>query len=571
VSKSRVRELSQQGDRLFSKRQPLMSLWQTMAENFYPYRADFTTTRALGDEFASNLMTGRPVLAQRDLGNALSSMLRPRGVAWFHARTGDEQINNDATAKQWLDAKSDVMRRAMYDQHSGFIRATKQGDNDFVAFGQTVISVEPNRYLDGILYRNWHLKDVAWCENAEMQIDTVHRNWQLEARQLQRMLPDKVASDVKKLARNEPYREIKCRHIIIPEDEYDLPVEKKGRRNRLPFTSILIDVEHDTILEEVPAKRLSYVIPRWVTVAGSQYAYSPSTVVALPDARLLQQMTLTMLEAGQKAVDPPLKATAEAIQGGVNTFAGGITWVDAQYDERAGAALERLMDRPGELNWGESLQDRIEKMITEAFFLNVINLPEAQSQGDKMTAYETKERVKEYIRRALPLFEPMEVEYNGGLCEQTWNVAMDLGVFGPMDDMPDILRNYARAGRDINWQFESPLQAANERLKVEAFNQASQLLSQAAQLDPGVRFDVDIDTAFRDALGAVTPATWVVPVEVANSKKAQEQQIQRATQAAQAMAGAADVATKVGGAVEQLGTAAQSVQAARGAQQGVAA
>lgn len=542
-----------------------MSLWQTMAENFYPYRADFTTSRALGDEFASNLMTGRPVLAQRDLGNALSSMLRPRGVAWFHARTGDEQINNDATAKQWLDAKSDVMRRAMYDQHSGFIRATKQGDNDFVAFGQTVISVDPNKFLDGILYRNWHLKDVAWCENSELVIDTIHRNWQLEARALVKLFPEKVSGDVKKLARNEPYREVKCRHIIIPEDEYDLSVEKKGRRNRLPFTSIYIDVEHDTILEEVPAKRLNYVIPRWVTVAGSQYAYSPSTVVALPDARMLQQMTLTMLEAGQKAVDPPMKATAEAIQGGVNIYAGGITWVDAQYDERAGAALERLMDRPGELNWGESISDRIEKMITEAFFLNVINLPESQG-GDKMTAYETQERVKEYIRRALPLFEPMEVEYNGGLCEQTWNVALDLGMFGSFEDMPDQLR-----GHDINWQFESPLQEANSRLKAEAFNQAGQLLAQAAQLDPGVRFDLDIDTAFREALGAIVPANWVVPVEVANSKKEQEQQIQRATQAAQAMAGAADVATKVGGAVEQLGTAAQSVQAAQGAQQGVAA
>jgi hypothetical protein len=563
VSKSRVRELTEQGNRLFSKRQPLLSLWQTMAENFYPYRADFTTSRALGDEFASNLMTGRPVLAQRDLGNALSSMLRPRGVAWFHARTGDEAINNDATAKQWLDAKSDVMRRAMYDQHSGFVRATKQGDNDFVAFGQTVISVDPNRYLDGILYRNWHLKDVAWCENSELVIDTIHRNWQLEARALQKLFPDKVSGDVRKLARNEPYREIKCRHIIIPEDEYDLSVEKKGRRNRLPFTSIYIDTEHDTILEEVPAKRLNYVIPRWVTVAGSQYAYSPSTVVALPDARMLQQMTLTMLEAGQKAVDPPLKATAEAVQGGVNWYAGGITWIDAAYDERSGAAVERLLDRPGELNWGESVSDRIEKMISEAFFLNVINLPEAQG-GDKMTAYETQERVKEYIRRALPLFEPMEVEYNGGLCEQTWNVAMDLGMFGSFEDMPEQLR-----GHDINWQFESPLQEANSRLKSEAFVQAGQLLQQAAELDPGVRFDLDIDTAFREALNGIVPANWIVPVEVANSKKAQEQQIQRAQQAAQAMAGAADVATKVGGAVEQLGTAAQSVQVAQG--QGAAA
>jgi hypothetical protein len=121
------------------------------------------------------------------------------------------------------------------------------------------------------------------------------------------------------------------------------------------------------------------------------------------------------------------------------------------------------MDRPGELNWGESLQERIEKMISEAFFLNVINLPEAQG-GDKMTAYETQERVKEYIRRALPLFEPMEVEYNGGLCEQTWNVAMDLGMFGPMDDMPPVLLDYARAGQDINWQFPEPV-AGSQRAR----------------------------------------------------------------------------------------------------------
>lgn len=558
MSKARVRELVQQGDRLFSKRQPLMSLWQTMAENFYPYRADFTTSRSLGDEFASHLMTGRPVLAHRDLGNALSSMLRPRGTAWFHARTGDEEINNDATSKQWLDGKSDVMRRAMYDQRSGFIRATKQGDNDFVAFGQTVLSVEPNKYLDGMLYRNWHLKDIAWCENDELVIDIIHHNWQLEARALLKKFPDKVDGKVRKLARDEPYREIKCRRIILPEDEYDLSVDKKGRRNRLPFNSILIDCEHDTILEEVPAKRSPYVIPRWVTVAGSQYAYSPSTVVSLPDARLLQQMTLTILEAGQKAVDPPLKATAEAIQGGVNTFAGGITWVDAAYDERMGPALERLMDRPGELGWGDAREEKLERLISEAFFLNVINLPEAQG-GEKMTAYETQERIKEYIRRALPLFEPMEVEYNGGLCEQTWNVAMDLGMFGSFEDMPPQLR-----GHEIAWQFESPLQAANDRVKSEAFVQAGQLLAQAAQLDPGVRFDLDIDTAFRDALGGIAPAKWIVPKEVAASNKAQEAQIQRAQQAAQAMGMGADVATRVGGAVEQLGTAAQSVQAANG-------
>jgi hypothetical protein len=176
-------------------------------------------------------------------------------------------------------------------------------------------------------------------------------------------------------------------------------------------------------------------------------------VVALPDARLIQQMTLTLLEAGQKAVDPPLKATAEAIVGGVNTFNGGLTWVDYEYDERMGAAIEPLIDTSRfNLAWGESREQQVEKLITEAFFLNVINLPE-NTGAEKMTAYETSERVKEYIRRALPLFEPMETEYNGGLCELTWQYAMDMGAFGSFEDMPPVLR-----GHEINWQFESPLQ-----------------------------------------------------------------------------------------------------------------
>jgi len=551
--KSKAKTLIEQGDRLFSKRGSILSLWQTIAEQFYPIRADFTTSRSLGDEFASHLMTGRPVLAHRDLGNSLSAMLRPRGQAWFHARTGDEAINNDSSAKRWLDAKSDVMRRAMYDNRSQFIRATKQGDNDFIAFGQTVVSVDPNKNLDGVLYRNWHLKDVVWCEDEELRINRVDRNWKLEACHLVRLFKDTASQAVKDAAEKDPYREIKCRHIVLPADQYEL--EKKPKNaSRFPFVSLYVDCENDTILEEKPAKRINYVIPRWVTIAGSQYAHSPATVVALPDARLLQQITLTLLEAGQKAVDPPWKATSEAVQGGVNAFAGGITWVDPEYDERLGAALEPLMSGNPNLTWGDAREEKIERMISEAFYLNVINLPEA-AQGDKMTAYETQQRVQEYIRRALPLFEPMEVEYNGGLCEATWDVAMDLGMFGSFEDMPEMLK-----GRELVWQFESPLQAANERVKSEAFIQSSQLLTQAMQLDPSVRYDLDIDTAFRDALGGIAPAKWIVPVEQAEQSKAQERQLQQAQQAAQAMATGADVATRMGTAVESAGNAAQAVR-----------
>ena len=101
--KTRVQDLLQIGDQLYSRRFPLLTLWQSFAENFYPLRADMTRQRYISEEFASYLMTGRPVLAHRELANALSSILRPRGMDWFQARTASDAVNNDRACKAWLD------------------------------------------------------------------------------------------------------------------------------------------------------------------------------------------------------------------------------------------------------------------------------------------------------------------------------------------------------------------------------------------------------------------------------------------------------------------------------------
>ena len=55
---ARAREVAEIGDRLFSARLPVLTLWQEIALNFYPERADFTASRALGEEFAAHLMSG---------------------------------------------------------------------------------------------------------------------------------------------------------------------------------------------------------------------------------------------------------------------------------------------------------------------------------------------------------------------------------------------------------------------------------------------------------------------------------------------------------------------------------
>jgi hypothetical protein len=490
-----VAELIQLGQQLFEKRGTLLSLWQEIADNFYPERADFTVSRSLGTDFASNLMSSYPVLCRRDLGDSFSSMLRTNAKEWFGMSILDREILSH-NAKKWLQAKSKLQRRMMYDSRTGFVKSTKQGDHDFATFGQAVISVDLNRNMDGLLYRNWHLRDVAWVEDENGQIDTIIRRWKPTVRDLMKMWPGKLPDSIKNLMAKEPFKEFEAYHAVMPATHYH-----DGKNYRTPYVSVYVLVEGEIELECVGSWTLKYVIPRWQTVSGSQYAYSPATIAALPDARLIQSMTHVLLEAGEKAVTPPMVAVQEAIRSDLAVYAGGVTWVDSEYDERLGEVLRPLTQDRNGVPLGIEMARDTKDIIKEAFYLNKLSMP--QTAGD-MTAYEVGQRVQEYIRQAMPIFEPIEQEYNGALCEMTFETILHANGFGSMEDMPKELQD-----EEIQFVFESPLHEATERAKSQVFIEARNLLAEAVALDPTASYMIDAKVAIRDVLDGIgVPTTW---------------------------------------------------------------
>ena len=544
---SRATELIKQGDNLFSARSSLVNLWQEMAENFYPLRADFTTKITPGDDLTSHLSTSYPILAHRDMTNALSAMLRQRGVHWFGIRTGREELD-EGPALKWLEWATNLQYRAMYDRKALFVRATKEGDADFAAFGQAVIYVDVNRDGDRLLYRNYHIRDVAWAENAEGEIDTVHRKWKPAARDLVFDFPGKVHKAVTDQLSpgKDPYHKFNCRHIIVPtERALDVPVEER----QFPFRSYFIDVDNQHVMEDQPSRLLKYVIPRWQTLSGSPYAYSPAVIAALPDARMIQAMTYTLRDATEKATQPPMIAQAHMIKSDLELWSGGTTWVDAEYDERLGEALRPVpLDLRGLPVGIEAVRDA-RQMIAEAFFLNKISLPPADRE---MTAFETAQRIQEYIRQALPLFEPMEAEYNGALCEMTFDTLMQGFAFGPPQDMPPELSD-----ADVEFKFVSPLQENEERKDAQIYLETQALLAEAAALDPEAVDMVDGRTALRDALrGVGTPAKWLREDDDMDQIAAQRAE---ETQAGQVM----DDLERGGVVAEQMGKAATALSDAQ--------
>lgn len=538
-----------------TKRWAILPFWQELAEQFHPFRAQFTRQFYLSEQFTDIHLTSYPMIVARELQNTFASMLRPRDQEWFRM-TIDRKERLDKQGKAWLEYATGVQRRAMYDRQAMFTRATKEGDQDFAIFGQAAITRETDRANTRMLYRTWHLKDTFWAEAPDGSVGEVYREWKPAAINLAKQFP-KYASNEKiaKIVKDDPYREIECMHVVIPGEDYDrvpLAGQTKPNKFRTPWVSIYLDVENSEVLEEVGSYSRIYTIPRWQTVSGSQWAYSPAAVAGLPDARLIQAMTLTLMEAGEVTVRPPLVATQDAVRSDVAIYAGGVTWVDAEYDERLGEALRPLMMTQGSgLSVGAEMMKDAREKLAEAFYLNKLGLP---APDREMTAYETGQRIQEWIRQALPLFEPVEAEYNAAICEDTFEALMREGAFGPHQWIPQSLR-----GQQIRFEFESPLHQATERKKGQLFLQAEQLITQAVQLDPNVAAEFDASTALREALeGVGVPATWLRdPEEVAQivaNKQAQQAAEMRTQQIANA-----------GQAAESLGRAVQSFQGAQAA------
>lgn len=530
---SRAKELIKQGDKLWSRRGQLEMLWQSIAEHFKPDRADFTTP--LNDvALVEHLFTSYPVLACRELGNIFAAMLRPRNAKWYSLHVSDKELDEGDAERRYLEWRTEVMWRAMYDPEANFVRATKEADGDYVAFGQAVIQPEVDLSQSRLLYRCHHIRDAVWSENYAGRIDVAHRKWKPTARQLEQLFPTSIHPEVRKACKDDPEKEFECRHVVVPERIYK-PDGKQYNQNRFKFCSLYIDAENEHVMEEVPRKRFGYVIPRWQTVSGSQYARSPATEPALPDARTMQVVIRTLREAGEKHVDPPRVTPQEPLRSDIFLMAGGVTYYDADYDESKGELLRPLATNPGGMPIGMEMAIGLREDIRNGMFLDKVSLPDQDLS--KMPVYTVRRVLEEQIRAQAPLFEPIEQEYSSPLCDETFELLSEVGAFGPIESMPESLR-----GRDVEFTFQSPLRDIADSQKTQQFMDGLGIVGQAMALDPAAAKTMKVRTGLKEALrGLGMSQDWFEDDKVVDAFAAQLAEQAKMQQGMAALEGGANV------------------------------
>lgn len=539
----KIDQISKLADNLFASRHTMMSYWQEVAEQVYPERADFTSCRYIGEDFASNMATSYPMLARREFCEVLSGMMRPRNKRWFRPTVrGLDEEKLDHESKVWLEKAGDIMWAVMYDPKTKFVRASKETDHDFGTFGNAVLSANIDTKTNRPLYRNWHLRDVAWIEDYDGEVREAYRKSKRSALQLVSEFGiENVSADVKRAYEKNPIEEFTVYHACMPADRYQSDEKKFGS----PYVSISFEKDSRQVLRESGATHMIYIIPRWQLVSGFQYAYSPAAVSALPDSRLIQAMALSIMESGEMATQPPMFARSDVFRGDVNRIAAGISFLDLEPEQRIGDAIEfQPVDSRG-IAMANQLMLQIQDQIAKAWYLDKIRMPQA---GPDMTAYEVSQRISENIRQNMPLFEPLEQDYNYPICSTTFEMLLANGGFGPQTEIPDQL-----LGKDIEFAFESPLHEAIERQKGQVLLEGAALVGQMAALDPSVSQLIKAKPATKDALeGIGYDVEWIASEEEMKQSEEMAAQQAEAQQAIQLLQAGGDAAKAAGEGAQSL-------------------
>jgi hypothetical protein len=522
------------------------SHWEDLAELLRPVRTGFNGDRAAGDKRTEEIFDGTPLQAVRGLAATIDWLLKSRDADWFSIVPVDEYLSDDHDARLWLEEVERRMYGAMYVGDARFQQATGEVDLDLVTFGTGVLfwDVRPTH----LRFRACALKHTLIAEDDAGKVDTVYRRIDWTVRQAEaRFGRDKLSDDLRRKAEADDPKArdemVTFWHAVEPRRERD---PSRADNRNMPFRSVYVEDATKHIVDEGGYIEFPYVVPRWETADGEVYGRSPG-MLALPDARTLNEMSRTNLHAAHLALEPPLFAPSSGIVGATQIYPGSLTYYDPTVAAKLGGRNPIYpLDTGMRLPWAKEMETERREMVQAAFFRNVLQLP---VDAPTMTATEVIHRKEEFIRALGPIFGRLESDYTAPIVSGVFAAMMRRGLFPPP---PDVLQ-----GREIRFEFESPVHKARKLMESAALQESIAMLEPLIMADPSMIDHYDTDKIAREVpVNRGVPSDWLrAPAAVAGRREQRAAQMQAQQEAATALeaAKAAPNATRAMRDVAEMG------------------
>lgn len=517
-------------DSLQTSRGVWESHWEEIAERVLPRSAEFTGEREPGDKRTEKLYDATAALALERFAAAVESLLTPRGAKWHTLKTTDLALNRDPAVRLWFDQIADTMFHYRYRPKANFAGQTHESYMSLGAFGTGPLFVDedPDR---GAIYRACHLADVFIAENEHGMVDTVFRRFEVSARQALRMFEDgDLSDDLRKCAQDKPDERVKLLHVVMPRTDRD--PTRGGRQNKAWFSGYY-EVKTKNMIEEGGFDTMPYIVSRYVTGPRETYGRSPAMTI-LPDIKMINEMSKTVIRASQKVVDPPLLIADEGVLFPINSNPGGATF--ARMDGRSMAPIQPL-NTGARVDIGLEMMEQRRRVINDAFLVTLFQI---LVETPQMTATEVLQRAQEKGALLAPTIGRQQTELLGPLIEREFDI---LGSQGLLPPPPPVLME---AGGEYEVEYVSPLSRAMKAEEGVGILRTLEMVQPIAAVDPGVmdNFDTDEITRILADTNGAPQRILRDPDQIAASRdqRAQQDQLQSGMSMAPQ---AADAALKV--------------------------
>lgn len=458
------------------------SHWREIAERIWPdTKEDFfgTSVTDKGGKRQEKVFDSTATIALDRFAAALQSMLTPPSQRWHRLTANDPGLMRQKEVQEWFDLATRVLFKRRYIPSANYSANQWKTYKSLGAFGTGPM------FIDGFAgqnrYRTIHLGDIFIEENHQGVVDTVYRRVKMTGRQIQQRFGGLLiqAPKLKELVEEKPEDEQEILHVVKPNEEIDY---KRMDFAGMKYASLYISLRDKEVISRGGYRTFPYIVGRYERAPNETYGRSPAMQV-LPDIKMLNEMSKTMIQAAQKVVDPPLLLNDDGILGmsnkEVDLRAGGLNYGGVNED---GRQLIQPLATGANIAIGEDQMERRRRLINDAFMVTLFQI---LVETPEMTATEVIARTREKGALMSPAMDRLQSEALGPMIERELDLAFMAGDLPPM---PDAL---VRAGGEFDIVYESPLSRSQRSEELLGIQLTLETATNVAQFDPTIlkRFD----------------------------------------------------------------------------------
>ena len=479
---SRAKRILRHFDQIASDRGIWDSHWQEVADRVFATPTGFITQPVQGSKATQRIFDATACLALQRFAAAVESVICPRAEKWHSLAPQDPALEHRPDVKAWCEALTDLLFRIRYGSRSAFASEAQECFLELGAFGTMGMFVDDMANHVGvypqpvpILYQARPLARLWIEENSLGQVDTVYRRFELDARQaIQQFGRGALPENVLKADEAQKPTKFNFVHVVHPTlDRNDYAWDWR----RFPYSSCYVLREGASIVSEAGYRRHPYAVARSITLADECYGRSPAMTV-LPDIKMGNEISKTMIRAAHKVVDPPLLLADDGMGRAFDLRPNALNFgsVDMQ-----GRQLVHPLQTGANLEVGKEMRQDVRTSINDAFLITLFQI---LVENKEMTAYEAALRAQEKGQLLAPTMGRQESEFLAPIIEREIDILWNRGIIQASIGLPP--RELLEGGGKLKIVFQ------NQMTMFQRAPEAARTLASAQQLAPFATVDPSV-------------------------------------------------------------------------------